>query len=165
MRRIKEVLRLKHFQGLPERAIARSVGVSNGVSDQFIIRMPGGMRDHLAKLAEEHGRSMNAEALEALERWIAKDLPGTGTPISQEGLDAISQRLEATAKALEELYFGVRDNPQQISDLAAWPKMASERPPAETGGPKSIVAFDAFTTCRCPAWWPPGWRSCTPSRA
>jgi hypothetical protein len=78
-------------------------------SDQFIIRMPAGMRDHLAKLAEEHGRSMNAEALEALERWIAKDLPGTGTSISQEGLDAISKRLEATTEELERLYFDVRD--------------------------------------------------------
>ncbi|MHC2385039.1 hypothetical protein ACVIU7_007836 [Bradyrhizobium liaoningense] len=36
MRRIKEVLRLKHFQGLPERAIARSVGVSNGVVHSYV---------------------------------------------------------------------------------------------------------------------------------
>jgi transposase len=38
MRRIKEVLRLKHFQGLPERAIARSVGVSNGVVHSYLSR-------------------------------------------------------------------------------------------------------------------------------
>ena|SRR6185312_10122304 len=91
-------------------------------SDQFVIRMPPGMRDHLAKLAGEHGRSMNSEILEALERYIANDLPGTGTPISQEGLDAISKRLEAAAAALELLYRDARDSygprlPHQISDL------------------------------------------------
>ncbi|MCP1769068.1 transposase [Bradyrhizobium japonicum] len=54
MRRIKEVLRLKHFQGLPERAIARSVGVSNGVVHSYLSRarsaglswpLPEGMTD------------------------------------------------------------------------------------------------------------------------
>ncbi|MHC2375353.1 transposase [Bradyrhizobium diazoefficiens] len=54
MRRIKEVLRLKHFQGLPERAIARSVGVSNGVLHSYLSRarsaglswpLPEGMTD------------------------------------------------------------------------------------------------------------------------
>ncbi|MHC2191375.1 transposase [Bradyrhizobium diazoefficiens] len=54
MRRIKEVLRLEHFQGLPERAIARSVGVSNGVVHSYLSRarsaglswpLPEGMTD------------------------------------------------------------------------------------------------------------------------
>jgi hypothetical protein len=30
MRRIKEVLRLKHVQGLPERAVTGTLGISNG---------------------------------------------------------------------------------------------------------------------------------------
>ncbi|MGX1051362.1 transposase [Bradyrhizobium japonicum] len=59
MRRIKEVLRLKHFQGLPERAIARSVGVSNGVVHSYLSRarsaglswpLPEGMTDEDLKL-------------------------------------------------------------------------------------------------------------------
>jgi transposase len=54
MRRIKEVLRLKHVQGLPERAIARTVGVSNGVVHGYLSRaraaglswpLPDGMTD------------------------------------------------------------------------------------------------------------------------
>jgi hypothetical protein len=54
MRRIKEVLRLKHVQGLPERAIARTVGVSNGVVHGYPSRaraaglswpLPDGMTD------------------------------------------------------------------------------------------------------------------------
>jgi hypothetical protein len=40
MRRIKEVLRLKHVQGLPERAIARTVGVSNGVVHGYLKLKP-----------------------------------------------------------------------------------------------------------------------------
>jgi plasmid stability protein len=78
-------------------------------SDQFIIRMPPGMRDYLAKLAGEHGRSMNAEALEALTSHVTKDIPRTGTPISLEGFFAISERLAAGVEALEQLFFDVRD--------------------------------------------------------
>ncbi len=41
MRRIKEVLRLKHVQGLPERAIARTLGISNGAVCTVICAGPG----------------------------------------------------------------------------------------------------------------------------
>jgi hypothetical protein len=42
-------------------------------TDQFIVRMPPGMRDTFAKLAEDHGRSMNAEVVTALAAYIAQD--------------------------------------------------------------------------------------------
>lgn len=54
MRRIKEVLRLKHVQGLPERAIARTLGISNGAVHSYLRRagaaglnwpLPAGMTD------------------------------------------------------------------------------------------------------------------------
>jgi transposase len=54
MRRIKEVLRLKHVQGLPERAIARTLGISNGAVHSYLRRagaaglnwpLPVGMTD------------------------------------------------------------------------------------------------------------------------
>jgi transposase len=38
MRRIREVLRLKHVQGLPERAIAGTIGISNGVVHGYLRR-------------------------------------------------------------------------------------------------------------------------------
>lgn len=41
MRRIKEVFRLKHVQGLPERAIARSLGISNGACAAIAPELPG----------------------------------------------------------------------------------------------------------------------------
>jgi hypothetical protein len=39
--------------------------------DQFMLRLPDGMRDKLAKMAEANGRSMNAEILSALEQHLA----------------------------------------------------------------------------------------------
>jgi predicted DNA-binding protein len=39
-------------------------------ADQFIVRMPDGMRDRIAALARVNGRSMNAEIVAALERYI-----------------------------------------------------------------------------------------------
>ncbi|MGX1168767.1 hypothetical protein AB7M16_005033 [Bradyrhizobium sp. USDA 372] len=36
MRRIKGVLRLKHVQGLPERAIAHTLGISNGAAHSYV---------------------------------------------------------------------------------------------------------------------------------
>jgi len=54
MRRIKEVLRLKHVQGLPERAVARTLGISNGAVHSYLRRagaaglnwpLPAGMSD------------------------------------------------------------------------------------------------------------------------
>jgi plasmid stability protein len=76
-------------------------------SDQFVIRMPPGMRDRVAELAARHGRSMNSEVLEALEAYVRG--PRTGTELSEEGFAAISKRLGAGVEALEELLFDVRD--------------------------------------------------------
>ena len=54
MRRIREVLRLRHVQGLTERVIAHMIGVSNGVVHGYLRRarlmglswpLPEGMDD------------------------------------------------------------------------------------------------------------------------
>jgi hypothetical protein len=39
-------------------------------SDQFVIRLPEGMRDRIAKLAMANGRSMNAELVDRLEKSL-----------------------------------------------------------------------------------------------
>lgn len=38
--------------------------------DQFIVRLPEGMRDRLKELADENRRSMNAEMVMALTAWL-----------------------------------------------------------------------------------------------
>lgn len=59
MRRIREVLRLRHVQGLTERAIARTLGVSNGVVHGYLRRarlaglswpLPEGIDDEVLEL-------------------------------------------------------------------------------------------------------------------
>ncbi len=42
-------------------------------SDQFIVRLPDGMRKHLARIAERNGRSMNAEVVAALAMYFEKE--------------------------------------------------------------------------------------------
>jgi len=57
MRRIKQVLRLKHVQGLPERAIARTLGVRNGVAHGFFLEYDRGTestRTYAAKPASKN---------------------------------------------------------------------------------------------------------------
>ena len=39
-------------------------------SDQFIVRLPAGMRDRIAEMADRQGRSMNSEVIDALEKHI-----------------------------------------------------------------------------------------------
>jgi hypothetical protein len=91
-------------------------------SDQFIVRMPPGMRNRLAEIADEHGRSMNSEAVYAFARYIefhraiaaheagatsgAEDRP---IVLSEIGLSSISKALEAGVAGLVNLLFDVRD--------------------------------------------------------
>ncbi|MGE0524375.1 MAG: Arc family DNA-binding protein [Variibacter sp.] len=39
-------------------------------SDQFVVRFPAGMRDRVAAMAANNGRSMNAEIIAAVERHL-----------------------------------------------------------------------------------------------
>lgn len=71
-------------------------------SDQFVLRLPPGMRDAIAHEAEKAGRSMNAEIVGRLAFSFEEIL-------SNEGMVQVSKRLEATAEALEYLLFDVRD--------------------------------------------------------
>ena len=38
--------------------------------DQFVLRLPPGMRDRIANIANENARSMNTEIVSALEKHI-----------------------------------------------------------------------------------------------
>src|SRR5665647_1575285 len=59
--------------------MARSINVGRG-SDQFMLRLPDGMRDFIAKMAERSGRSMNAEIVNALAHQIARFSPQEEVP-------------------------------------------------------------------------------------
>jgi hypothetical protein len=71
-------------------------------SDQFMVRMPPGMRSALAAEAERSGRSMNAEIVARLDASFQEFL-------SLEGIVAISRRLQAGVEFLEGVLFDIRD--------------------------------------------------------
>jgi hypothetical protein len=73
-------------------------------ADQFIVRLPPGMRDTLAKWAAVHGRSMNAEIVSALDGRI--EFLGSAELISGEGLLQVSKRLETGVQAMEQILTG-----------------------------------------------------------
>jgi hypothetical protein len=50
-----------------------SPAATSRASDKFILRLPDGMRKHLAKVAEREGRSMNAIAIAALAMYLEKE--------------------------------------------------------------------------------------------
>ena len=70
MRRIREVLRLRHVQGLTERAIAHTLGVSNGVVHGYL------RRARLAGLSWPLPEGLSDTALEAL--LFVRDGPAAG---------------------------------------------------------------------------------------
>jgi hypothetical protein len=41
-------------------------------ADQYMLRLPPGLRDRVARRAEENGRSMNTEIVEAIEQHLAR---------------------------------------------------------------------------------------------
>ena len=83
------------------KKVAKTQKVGRG-SDQFVVRLPPGMRNTIAREAEKNGRSMNAEIVDRLTFSFEQIL-------TNEGLAQVSKRLEASAEALESLLFDLRD--------------------------------------------------------
>jgi hypothetical protein len=71
-------------------------------SDQFMVRMPPGMRAALAAEAESSGRSMNAEIVARLAASFEQIL-------SIEGFVAISKQISAAADYLLDVIVDIRD--------------------------------------------------------
>ena len=40
--------------------------------ERIIVRLPDGMRDKIADLADRNGRSMTAEVVKALDHWLGR---------------------------------------------------------------------------------------------
>lgn len=72
-------------------------------ADQFMVRMPEGMRDYLANLAEKQGRSMNSLMVMALARFCAESTTGDiADPPSWEETRAQILDLQGAVKGLAE---------------------------------------------------------------
>lgn len=53
------------------RNVAISSPRSSEKTEKFVVRLPKGMRENIAELANQHHRSMNSEIVSRLERSIA----------------------------------------------------------------------------------------------
>jgi hypothetical protein len=73
-------------------------------SDQFVIRFPEGMRDRIAKLAAENGRSMNAELIDRLEKSMvdSDDIKNLENTVARlwDRIDTIREILETHDRML-----------------------------------------------------------------
>jgi hypothetical protein len=78
--------------------------------DRFNVRLPAGMRDAIADLAKENGRSMNSEIIAAIEMALqmnaepAQLTPDTATKIIEDVIDkkmtALTGRLDQLEKTI-----------------------------------------------------------------
>jgi hypothetical protein len=94
--------------------MARSKLVGRG-SDQFMLRLPDGMRDFVAEMAERNGRSMNAEIVNALAHQIARFSPGKPLPA---GIIEVMNAAMAERIRQGEIQHTIREMGQQLEVLA-----------------------------------------------
>ena len=92
------------------KKVAKTTKVGRG-SDQFMVRMPPGMRSALSEEAERSGRSMNAEIVARLDASFEEFL-------NLEGMVVISKRMTAAINYLEEVIIDIRD--MDLIDLDAF---------------------------------------------
>ena len=84
--------------------------------DQFVLRLPGGMRERIAELAETNNRSMNSEIVAILEKALIPNLSGRLQKLLEQVKSARSWPLppskvaeligEQNAKTLEDAFAG-----------------------------------------------------------
>lgn len=71
---------------------------TTSASDKYILRLPDGMRDYIAGMAARNGRTMNAEIISALARYIADDGAREATTA-----EVLSQRIQVMSKQIDEI--------------------------------------------------------------
>jgi predicted DNA-binding protein len=76
---------------------ASTLQITSRESDKFILRLPDGMRERLAEVAESQGRTMNAVVIGAL----AENLAGAKT--FERRLDEIEKAIRALTEAVAEI--------------------------------------------------------------
>ncbi|MER8511701.1 Arc family DNA-binding protein [Mesorhizobium sp. M1060] len=88
--------------------------------DQYIVRFPAGMRDHLKELAEEHNRSLNAEIIDRLEDYQKLDERLYEVTLMNRVLSDENARLLEFSKQFAEVrsrFFDADDQPKALISL------------------------------------------------
>jgi hypothetical protein len=81
-------------------------------SDQFLVRMPPGLRSTLSEEADRNGRSMNAEIISRLAYSFEIIL-------NPEGLVAMTKRMEAAVAYIEGVAFDIREIDRDLDAFIA----------------------------------------------
>ncbi|MEY9121312.1 Arc family DNA-binding protein [Bradyrhizobium yuanmingense] len=99
-------------------------------TDQYLIRLPDGMRLKLSKLAEANGRSMNAEIVSALEQHLTGSDRLSAIESSIQNHDRTVQELAARIRTLEDFAIVARfrnfREELQTSETGLTPREAAE---------------------------------------
>ena len=66
-------------------------------AEKIVVRLPDGMRDHLAEMAKSNRRSVNAEVVDALHAWIS------ARERRAQGLGQAMQPAESDARVLQKI--------------------------------------------------------------
>ena len=90
--------------------IAMAEDQNRTFTDQYMLRLPPGMRDRLKELAKGNKRSMNAEVLAAIEAWIRHGHRVEATPMTDDAAEALGAAIKQA----------IETHPQ----LSAWAKAA-----------------------------------------
>ncbi|MBL4610248.1 MAG: Arc family DNA-binding protein [Halopseudomonas sp.] len=89
-------------------------------ADKFVVRLPDGMREHIAEVARQHHRSMNSEIIARLEHSLL-DLPTLPDQPSRQMLN--DQQMDSLSHPERELLLRFREmtRRQQNALLALLP--------------------------------------------
>jgi hypothetical protein len=118
-------------------------------SEQFLLRLPDGMREHLAETAQRHGRSMNAEIVTALAMYFAESTlgkpvkewaPPEKMPEAYDLLLDLQKTVEHLSKQVEKLGW----NETTQSDTIRRLREIAQATEQVTGGPTIDQIADAL---------------------
>lgn len=90
--------------------------------DQFIVRLPDGMRDKIKESAAANNRSMNAEIVNALDMYLALGDLGVDAsePNAVEQIHSVSEKVKAEmADMLRQLEEKTVENQRQLDAMIA----------------------------------------------
>lgn len=99
-------------------------GFPSDKQDQFVVRLPDGMRDRIKAAAEANNRSMNAEIVATLEdKYPAPSSPDAIRAAFTELLDAIrkeSPNNEMLAKAVDHINYAMAHADRETANAIAF---------------------------------------------
>lgn len=112
-------------------------------ADQFVARFPDGLRDKIAVVAKENGRSMNAEIVARLQESFNHQANGLTFPIKQAIADEMEDRGGTEEEALLRLVLAGQANGGTIFYATISPQTTIKQLTGMLESCKQIIPPDA----------------------